>query len=53
MRQATALLKWADKFDAAVLMQRAEHFVCKRVLLMVNVRPLRANILIGNGVATL
>ncbi len=39
MRQATALLKWADKFGAAMLMQRAEQFLCKRLRLMTTVRP--------------
>jgi hypothetical protein len=42
MRQATAVLQWADKFGAAELMQRAEDFLCKRVRLMITVRPLHA-----------
>ncbi len=42
--QATALLRWADKFGAAELMQRAKQFLCKRVRLMISVRPLHANI---------
>jgi hypothetical protein len=42
MRQATALLRWADKFGAAELMQRAKQFLCKRVRLMITVWPLHA-----------
>jgi hypothetical protein len=49
MRQATALLRWADKFGAAKLMKRAEHFVCKRASLVITVRALHASNLIGIG----